>query len=69
MRTIKYCITKEPPCYVATCLNVEVSSFGETVEEAILNLQEAVELYFEDNESVEFRSVDEVMIGERIVNA
>ena len=69
MRSIKYCITKEPPYYVAQCLNVEVSSFGETVDEAIRNLQEAVELYFEDNESVEFRNVDEVLIGERVVNA
>jgi predicted RNase H-like HicB family nuclease len=69
MRSIKYCITKEPPYYVAQCLNVEVSSFGETVDEAIRNLQEAVELYFEDNEAVEFRNVDEVLIGERIVNA
>jgi len=69
MRSIKYCITKEPPYYVAQCLNVEVSSFGETVDEAIRNLQEAIELYFEDNESVEFRNVDEVLIGERVVNA
>ena len=47
MRAIKFCVYKEQPYYVAQCLNVEVSSFGETVEEAIANLKEAVELYFE----------------------
>jgi predicted RNase H-like HicB family nuclease len=36
------------PWYVARCLEVEVTSQGESVEEAIANLQEALELYFED---------------------
>ena len=34
--------------YVAQCLNVDVSSFGDTEVEALANLQEALELYFED---------------------
>ncbi len=51
MRSIKYCVYKEPPYYVAQCLNVEVSSFGDSAEEAIRNLQEAVELYFEDSQA------------------
>jgi predicted RNase H-like HicB family nuclease len=34
--------------YVAQCLNVDVSSFGDTEDEALANLQEALELYFED---------------------
>ena len=63
MRPIKYCVFKEAPYYVAQCLNVEVSSFGETVDEAIRNLKEAVELYFEDNEAKEYRAVEDVMIG------
>ena len=33
---------------VAHCLNVEVSSFGETKGETLTNLTEAVELYLED---------------------
>ncbi len=41
-------ITHEPPWYVARCLEVEVASQGETVEEALANLKEALELYFED---------------------
>jgi len=41
-------ITHEPPWYVARCLEVEVASQGETVESALANLKEALELYFED---------------------
>jgi predicted RNase H-like HicB family nuclease len=41
-------ITHEDPWYVARCLEVEVASQGESVEEAISNLREALELYFED---------------------
>lgn len=41
-------VWKEGEFYVAQCLNVEVSSFGKTKEEALSNLQEALELYFED---------------------
>lgn len=47
MRSFKYCIHKEPPYYLAQCLNVDVSSFGDSVEDAIANLKEAVELHFE----------------------
>lgn len=41
-------ISNEPPWYVARCLEVEVTSQGETQSEALANLQEALELYFED---------------------
>ena len=33
---------------MSQCLNVDVSSFGTNVQEAIDNLKEAMELYFED---------------------
>ena len=33
---------------MARCLDVEVASQGATVEEALENLREALELYFED---------------------
>jgi predicted RNase H-like HicB family nuclease len=45
---IKVVIWKEGDFFVAQCLNVEVSSFGDTKEDALRNLQEAVYLYFED---------------------
>jgi predicted RNase H-like HicB family nuclease len=41
-------VTHEEPWYVARCLEVEVTSQGETVEQALENLREALELYFED---------------------
>jgi predicted RNase H-like HicB family nuclease len=41
-------ITHEAPWYVARCLEVEVASQGKSVEEALDNLREALELYFED---------------------
>jgi predicted RNase H-like HicB family nuclease len=44
-------VTHEAPWYVARCLEVEVTSQGTTVEEALANLREALELYFEDTSS------------------
>lgn len=43
-------VWKEGKYYVAQCLNVEVSSFGDTKDEALKNLSEALALYFEDND-------------------
>jgi predicted RNase H-like HicB family nuclease len=40
-------ITKDREWYVSRCLEVEVASQGETSEEALANLREALELYFE----------------------
>ena len=43
-------VWKEGEHFVAQCLNVDVSSFGKTKEEAVKNLNEALKLYFEDYE-------------------
>ncbi|MVN20777.1 type II toxin-antitoxin system HicB family antitoxin [Mucilaginibacter arboris] len=51
-------VWKEDKYYVAKCLNVEVSSFGESKEEALANLQEALELYFEDEEVIDLTPVE-----------
>jgi predicted RNase H-like HicB family nuclease len=45
---LKNIVWQDGKYFVAQCLNVEVSSFGETKEEALANLTEALELYFED---------------------
>jgi predicted RNase H-like HicB family nuclease len=37
-------VIREPPWYVARCLEVEVTSQGETEEDALRNLREALEL-------------------------
>ena len=41
-------ITPEGDGYVAQCLEIDVASQGGTVESALENLREALELYFED---------------------
>lgn len=41
-------ITPDGDWYVARCLDVEVASQGRTIDEALANLREALELYFED---------------------
>jgi len=45
---LKNVVWKEGQYYVAQCLNVDVSSFGKTKKEALVNLDEALALYFED---------------------
>jgi predicted RNase H-like HicB family nuclease len=40
-------VWKEGPWYVSQCLEVDVASHGETEEEALANLQEALQLHFE----------------------
>lgn len=45
---LKVAIWKEGKYYVAQCLNVDISSFDKTKKEALKNLDEALELYFED---------------------
>jgi predicted RNase H-like HicB family nuclease len=52
MKEISYVIWKEGKYYVSKCWNVEISSFGETIEESIANLKEAAELYFENEEEI-----------------
>jgi predicted RNase H-like HicB family nuclease len=67
--TLKYIIYREDKYYVAQCLNVDVSSFGESIKEAQNNLKEALELYFEDEKGKkEYIQIDEVLLGETIIN-
>ena len=49
---------KEGKHYVSQCLNVDVSSFGETKDDAVHNLHEALELYFEDHPTVEHEMIE-----------
>ncbi len=45
-------ITKEGKWYVARSIEVEVASQGETIEDALANLTEALQLYFEDEHPI-----------------
>ena len=53
--SIKYnvMIQKEEKWYVAKCLDNNVTSQGKTIEEALKNLKEALELYLQNEEIVQ----------------
>ncbi len=42
-------VWKEGKYFVAQCLNVNVSSFGTTKKDALKNINEALDLYFDDS--------------------
>ena len=70
MKNIKYVVYKEGKYYVSQCLNVDVSSFGETIDEAIASLKEAVSLYFENEDnSVDYQEIGETLLGEDVIRA
>ena len=56
--TLKNLVWKEGKYYVAQCMNVDVSSFGKTKAEALKNLNEALDLFFEDEGKVSFSKVE-----------
>jgi predicted RNase H-like HicB family nuclease len=45
-------VSKELKYYVALAPDVDIASQGVTIEEALENLHEALELYFEDEDSI-----------------
>lgn len=65
MKTIKYIVFKEGKYYVSQSLNVDVSSFGNTIDEATKNLREALDLYFEDEPARKnYQAINETLLGE-----
>lgn len=58
----KAIIWKEDKHYVAQCLNLDISSFGDSKDEAKSNLKEAIELYFENSDISNFLEVDQAEI-------
>jgi predicted RNase H-like HicB family nuclease len=69
MKKLKYIVYKEGKHYVSQCLNVDISSFGNTIQEAIDNLVEALELYFEDKDAADnIISINETMMGETLIH-
>ena len=62
MRTIEVVLYRDKTAWVAQALNVDVSSFGDTRDEAREAIQEALELYFEDAPDAEVIEVADVEI-------
>ena len=70
MKTIKYVVYKEGKFFVSQSLNVEVSSFGKTIDEATRNLREALDVYFDDEPGRKnYRIINEALLGELSINA
>jgi predicted RNase H-like HicB family nuclease len=68
MKEIDYVVWQEGKYYVSQCINVNVSSFGDTPDEAVSNLKEAVELYF-DGENFELPEIGKIFIGREKISA
>jgi predicted RNase H-like HicB family nuclease len=47
-RTLTAAIHQEEDWYVAQCLEIDVASQGQTIDEAVSNLREAVGLYLQE---------------------
>ena len=45
-------ISREEKHYVALAPDVDIASQGDTIEKALANLKEALELYFEDDDAI-----------------
>jgi predicted RNase H-like HicB family nuclease len=67
MKQMDYVVCREDEFFVAQCLNVDVSSFGSTREEAAASLKEAVELYFQDEPAAAFTMVNDPTVGRELV--
>jgi len=55
LRTV---VWKEEKYYVSQCLNVDISSFGKTKKEALTNLDEALELYFQEPRAAKIQKIE-----------
>ncbi|MBS1132251.1 MAG: hypothetical protein H6R16_3253 [Proteobacteria bacterium] len=56
---IKYEVYPEGDLFIARCLDIDVASDGATDAEALANLREAIELYFERNAEAMLRTREE----------
>ncbi len=65
---VKSVVWKEGKYFVAQCLNVDIASFGKTKTEALRNLDEALELYFEDKKVSRLHQVERPEIVALTVN-
>jgi predicted RNase H-like HicB family nuclease len=67
-RTLHYVVYEQDGAYVAQCLDVDIASEGDTEEQALSNLGEALELYFESDAPTTMPP-RALRFGELVVNA
>ncbi|MBD3232076.1 type II toxin-antitoxin system HicB family antitoxin [Candidatus Dependentiae bacterium] len=68
MKTMSFVVWKENNEFVAQCLNIDVSSHGNSFDEAVKNLKEAVELYFEDEPNCVMPEIESIYLGKETIN-
>jgi len=61
-RVFSYTITEEGDWFVAQCLEVDLASQGQSRDEAIENLREALELHFEPPTATILPSIGKVEV-------
>lgn len=59
MKKFHSIVWREDKYFVAKALEVEIASQGKTEQEALKNLEEALELYFEDNKHPEIIKIEQ----------
>ncbi len=68
MKKIQCVIYQEGNQFVAHCLNTGVASQGDSYDEAIKNIKEAVELYLEDNDVTFVPITGGITLTEQFIN-
>jgi predicted RNase H-like HicB family nuclease len=58
MLDVQTVVYREGDDFVAQCLDVDISSFGSSESDALANLREALELYFEDAPTEQIAKVE-----------
>ena len=57
-KDLKAAVWKEGKYFVSQCLNIDIASFGKTKKAALLNLEEALELFLEDTRPARISRVE-----------
>ncbi len=65
--TLQNIVWKEGRNFVAQSISPDISSFGKTKKEALKNLKEALELYFEDAPKKSFTPIKYATIEKQIL--
>ena len=65
---VRYVVYEQDGAFLAQCLDVDVASEGDTEEEAVVNLREALELFF-DARAPEMTPSRAVRFGEIVIHA
>jgi predicted RNase H-like HicB family nuclease len=51
MKSFKYVVYRDGEYFVSQCLNLDIASFGTSVDDAVENLKDAVSLYLADEDT------------------